>query len=500
MIDATQGVQAQTLSVLEMAKELNLKIIPVLNKIDLPVARTDEVKQEVAELLNCEPQSILAVSGKTGAGVNHLLEMVIKEIPPPKIGDKDSRSLVFDFEYSTHRGVIVYIRVLDGQITKGDNLIFAATGEKFTVSETGIFSPDKKPISQLTAGEIGYLITGIKRPSGNKVGDTLLSLNSRLAPVAGYREPYPVVWASIYPSSQDDFSVLKQALERLKLSDSAISFEEEASGSLGRGFRCGFLGMLHLEITSERLLREFGLDLIIATPTTSYEIENEKNGTRETIYAPPLFPEELRGFKVWETWAAVKIIIPPEYLSSIIQLLHDHEAILQKTDNFGDNRTVLEMEMPLRELMRNFFDEIKSASSGFASLSYSLLPRRPADVVRLDILVGGEPVPAFCRIVSRLRVEKEAEESVDRLKKLIPRQLIVIKIQAQAMGRILAARSLSALKKDVTGYLYGGDITRKMKLREKQKKGKKKMQKIGKVNIPPDVFLKMMTQNRNGKE
>jgi len=500
LVDATQGVQAQTLSVLEMARELNLKIIPVLNKIDLPVARTDEVRQEVAELLDCQPQSVLAVSGKTGDGVGDLLTTIVKEIPPPKISDQDSRSLVFDFEYSTHRGVIVYIRVLDGQITKGDNLIFAATGDKFTVSETGIFSPAKKPVSKLSAGEIGYLITGIKKPSGNKVGDTLLSLNSKLSPVAGYREPRPVVWASIYPSSQDDFPVLKQALERLNLSDSAISFEEEASGSLGRGFRCGFLGMLHLEIISERLRREFDLNLIIATPTTSYEIENEKKKTRETIYAPHLFPEELRGLKVWETWAAVKIIIPPEYLSPVIQLLHDHEAILQKTDNFGDNRTVLEIEMPLRELMRNFFDEIKSASSGFASLSYSLLPRRPADVVRLDILVGGEAVPAFCRIVSRQRVEKEAEESVDRLKKLIPRQLIVIKIQAQAMGRILAARSLSALKKDVTGYLYGGDITRKMKLREKQKKGKKKMQQIGKVNIPPDVFLKMMTQKRKGKE
>jgi GTP-binding protein LepA len=300
------------------------------------------------------------------------------------------------------------------------------------------------------------------------------------------------VWASIYPEGQDDFSLLRQTLLRLQLEDSSLSFEEEASGSLGRGFRCGFLGMLHLEIISERLKREFNLQLIIATPTISYDIKDDKTGETDTVYTPHLFPEDLKNKEVRETWVSVKLILPTDYLNSLMPILHDHEGEIRDMENFGDKRATLTISMPLRELMRNFFDELKSATSGFASFSYERVDKRLADVARLDILINGEVIPAFSRVTARRRVQTEAEEAVNKLKNLLPRQLITIKIQAQALGRILASRTIAALRKDVTDYLYGGDITRKMKLREKQKKGKKKMQQLGKVNIPQQVFLKMM--------
>ncbi len=493
LVDATQGVQAQTLTVLDMARKLDLVIIPVMNKIDLPFARTEEVAVEIMNLLDCQREEILAVSGKTGQGVEELLSAVIERIPPPESSyDIGSRALVFDFEYSTHKGVVVYVRVLDGSFKKGDSLVFCASGEKFSVLDLGVFTPTMQSSKSLSAGEIGYLVTGIKRVGEAKVGDTITTVGSGLPSVPGYMNPLAVVWASIYPESQDDFVLLRQALERLRLSDASISFEEEAQSSLGRGFRCGFLGMLHLEIVTERLKREFGLELVIATPTISYEILDEKTGLKEEVYSPHLFPADLKHKKVYERWIEAKIITPAEYLGQIMTLLYEHEAEIVNTENFGDNRTALVLAMPLRELMRNFFDELKSATSGFASLSYSMTDMRLADVVRLDILVAEEVVPAFTRIVAKRRVEKDAEEVVERLKAILPKQLIVIKIQAQALGRIIASRSLSALRKDVTGYLYGGDITRKMKLLEKQKKGKKKMQQRGKVNIPQDVFLKMI--------
>lgn len=493
LVDATQGVQAQTFTVLDMARAEGLKIIPVMNKIDLPVARPDEVREEIIELLNCRPEEVLSVSGKTGEGVTDLLEEIVRKVPPPESHyKKGTRALVFDFEYSIHKGVMVYVRLLDGEIKKGDQLIFQAINEKFTVLETGIFSPEKIPSDKLSAGETGYIVTGIKRTGEAKVGDTITGISDPLPAIPGYMTPRPVVWASMYPESQDDFMDLKQALERLKLSDSSLSFEEETSGSLGRGFRCGFLGMLHLEIITERLRREFNLELVVATPTISYEVENTITGEKGLVYSPHLFPEDTKNYRIMEPWITVKIITPGTYLGQIIQLLHEHEAEIVLTENFGDNRTSLDITMPLRELMRNFFDEVKSGSSGFASFSYQLADMRQADVVKMDVLIGDEIIPAFSKIISRRRVEREAQDTVERLKNLIPKQLISIKIQAQALGRILASRSISAMRKDVTDYLYGGDITRKMKLREKQKKGKKRMQKMGKVSIPADVFLKMM--------
>lgn len=493
LVDATQGVQAQTMTTLAMAREAGLVIIPVVTKTDMPYARTDEVKLEIATLLEVDPDTVLAVSGKTGDGVKELLDEVVTRIPAPKPVDKteDFRSLVFDFQYSNHRGVVVYIRVLDGEISKKDNLIFKVSGKTFSGLEVGIFAPDEKPVKKLSAGEIGYIVTGIKEPGVARVGDTVAVIKDTLPPYKGYQDPKPVVWASVYPESQDDFTPLMHALGRLKLSDSSLSFEEESSGALGRGFRCGLLGMLHLEIVTERLRREFDLELIVTTPSITYVIE-DRQGKQKTVYSPVMFPDDGSVAKVFEPWVNLTIITPHAYTGQIMQLLYEHEGDVVHSEVFGETRTSYSVHMPLRELMRNFFDEVKSVSSGFASISYEMGEMKEADVVRLDLLVAEELVPAFSRIVSRRRVDIDAKEIVEKLYNILPRQMIVTKIQARSQGRILSSKTLSALKKDVTAHLYGGDITRKMKLREKQKKGKKKMQARGKVNIPHDVFMKMM--------
>ena len=500
LVDATQGVQAQTLTTLNMAREGGLKIIPVLSKIDSPLARVDEVKKEVIELLNCAPDEILLVSGRTGEGVENLLNEIIKRVPPPKESypqsDNILRALVFDFKYSNHKGVIVFIRLLDGKVKKGESLIFSVSGEKFSSLEVGTFSPEETPRDFLSAGDTGYIITGIKRPGIASVGDTITKEKNPLPALPGYMQPMPVVWASVFPEDADDFLELKLSLGKLKLSDSSFSYEEESSGSLGRGFRCGFLGMLHLEIITERLKREFNLKLVITTPSITYEVKM-RNGKREKIYSPYFFPDDGNIETVLEPWVKLKIISPAKYLGGIMQLLFDHEAEIGETDNFGNNRSSMSVKMPLRELMRNFFDELKSVSSGYGSISYEIEGMREANVTRLDLLVADEIVPAFSRVVAKKRVEEEAEKAVVKLESILPRQMFTLKIQGKALGRIISSRTISGMKKDVTQHMYGGDITRKMKLREKQKKGKKKMKERGRVNIPQDVFLKMMRGGNN---
>ena len=496
LVDATQGVQAQTLTTLRMAQEINLKIIPVLSKVDSPLARIDEIKMEMVSLLGCDYDDIIETSGKTGQGVDTLIQEIIKRVPAPKEelpGSNSLRALVFDFQYSNHKGVIVYVRMIDGSVKKGDELLFKIAGEKFYALEVGIFTPEEVTADLLQPGQIGYIVTGIKQPGIASVGDTITHFKKPLPELAGYMSPSPVVWASVYPEDADDFELLKQALGRLRLSDSAFSHEEESSGSLGRGFRCGFLGLLHLEIITERLKREFNLNLVIATPSITYDV-TMRGGKQQMVYSPSLFPEHGQVEKVREPWVKLSIITPDSYTGSIYQLLYDHEAELGDTVSFGDGRAQLSISMPLRELMRNFFDELKSISSGYASLSYEFEGLRDADVTRMDILVADEPVEAFTRVVANRRVDEEANKAVDRLEAVLPRQMFTTKIQAKANGRIIASRTLSAMRKDVTGYLYGGDITRKMKLLEKQKKGKKKMKERGKgqVTIPHDVFLKMM--------
>lgn len=497
LVDATQGVQAQTLTTLNMARESGLTIIPVVSKIDSPLARITEVMHEVCELLQCEEKDILKVSGRTGEGVASLLDEIIKKVPAP-VATEDSdtgefRSLVFDFQYSNHKGVIVYVRVMNGSVKRHDNLLFKISTEKFQALEVGIFSPHDTPTETLGAGEIGYIVTGIKQPGIASVGDTVASIKGITTTLPGYMSPRPVVWASVYTESQNDFDSLRMALGRLRLSDSSFTYEEEASGTLGRGFRCGFLGMLHLEIITERLRREFSLNLVVTTPSITYNVEL-KSGKTVTIYSPSLFPDDHEIKKVFEPLVKMKIITPPEYLGIIMQSIFNHEGEIVSTDNFGENRTSLTLIMPLRELMRNFFDEMKSLSSGFASISYEIGEMREADVARLDILVADEPVIAFTRIVSRRRLEEEARVSVEKLHKSLPRQMFTIKIQGKAQGRIIASETLSGMQKNVTQHMYGGDRTRKMKLWEKQKEGKKKMKELGRgnVNIPQEVFIKMM--------
>lgn len=497
LVDATQGVQAQTLTTLSMARASGLVIIPVLSKIDSPLSRVEEIKEEVVNLLDCKPEEILLVSGRTGEGVENLLAEIIKRVPAPKqtfTGENELRALVFDFKYSNHKGVIVFIRILDGKVKKGDSLSFCISKEKFVSLEVGTFSPEETPREFLSAGETGYIVTGIKKPGIASVGDTITLNKNPLAPIEGYEKPLPVVWASIFPEDADDFLELKLSLGKLKLSDSAFSYEEESSGSLGRGFRCGFLGMLHLEIITERLRREFNLNLVITTPSITYEVLM-KNGKKEKVYSPYFFPDDNDIITVFEPWVNLKIITPPKYLGNILQLVFDHEGEIGETENFGDTRSSVTIKMPLRELMRNFFDELKSVSSGYGSISYTIDDMREANVTRLDILVADEVIPAFSRVISKKRVEEEAEKAVEKLHSILPRQMFVTKIQGKALNRIISSRTIQAFRKDVTGYLYGGDITRKNKLLDKQKKGKKKMKDRGRVNISQDVFLKMM---RNG--
>lgn len=493
LVDATQGVQAQTIANVEMAKALNLTIVPVINKIDLPTADVKKAEEEIVKLVG--DNKIFAISAKTGEGVEQVLEEVIEKIPPPKCEFYDRpRALVFDFEYSPHQGVILYVRVFDGSIKKGDEIFLAQAKEKFIAGEVGIFTPTRCQKSELMTGEIGYIVTNIKKTSVAVVGDSIVSANNSLVPLPGYMQPKSVVWASIYPESQDDFGNFQRALERLRLSDSSLTFNEEAGGSLGRGFRCGFLGMLHSEIIIERLKREFGLKLITASPTVAYKIQFI-DGKEKEIYSPVFFPDEQLIKKIFEPWVDMRLIVPHEKIGQMMRILYEHEAETGETGHFGDARSVIFVKMPLRELMRNFFDEMKSATSGYGSLDYRLSGLREAkkeDIVRMDVWVAEELAPAFSRIVSRSRIQWEADETAEKLKNLLPRVLFAIKIQVRGLGRILASRTVTALKKDVTGYLYGGDRTRKMKLWEKQKRGKKRLKEKGKVNIPSEVFVKMM--------
>jgi GTP-binding protein LepA len=387
---------------------------------------------------------------------------------------------------------------MTGSVKRHDKLVFKIADKSFEAIEVGIFKPDNTPVESLGAGEIGYIVTGIKEPGIASVGDTVASVKDTLPPLPGYKTPRPVVWASLYPESQDDLSLLRQALGRLKLSDSSFTYEEEASGTLGKGYRCGFLGMLHMEIVTERLRREFDLELIVTQPSITYNVELKNGlsagqaGKTLTVYSPALFPDDNEIKSVSEPIVTMKIITPPKYLGGLMKALYDHEAEVMATDNFGDNRNMLTLRMPLRELMRNFFDEVKSISSGYASISYDITENRPADVVRMDILIADEPVLAFSRVVSRRRVPEDAAAMVTKLHEILPRELFTFKVQAKAFGRIISSETVSGKKKDAAATLSGGDITRKMKLREKQKEGRKRLKEHGSVTIPQEVFVKMM--------
>ncbi len=521
LVDATQGVQAQTLTVLEMAKSHGLTIIPAISKIDSPLARNDEIKDEIVEVLGCKKEDIIETSGRTGEGVELLLQKIVELVPPPdtsplrllggqahltggqvtpspKSAEEPLQALVFDYKYSPHKGIVVFARVMQGRVGKRENLIFRGAKQKFVSLETGIFHPEEIETESLGPGEIGYIVTGIKDAGIVSVGDTIGREKEQSEALPGFERPNPVVWASIFPEDQGELTALRQALQKLKLTDSSLFFEEESSGVLGKGFRAGFLGMLHLEIITERLQREFNLNLIVTQPSITYEIVLS-NGKSDTIYSASLFPDDGQIKEIREPWVEVTVITPADYVGTILPLLYDHEAEIVDTHSFGssgksvsESRTTLVLHMPLRELMRSFFDRLKSASSGYASISYKEVGMRAADVTRLDILIGGEVIPAFSKVVSRRLAESEAEKLVAKLHNILPRQMFELKIQGKAMGRIISSETLKAFRKDVTQHMYGGDITRKMKLREKQKKGKKKMKDRGRLNIPHDVFIQAM--------
>ncbi|TSC73281.1 MAG: GTP-binding protein LepA [Parcubacteria group bacterium Gr01-1014_70] len=507
LVDATQGVQAQTLTNLHIAEKEGLTIIPVVNKIDASGARVPETVHELAQLLGCSDEHVSRVSAKTGEGVKELLERVIHEIPSPSISEQNSvlKALIFDSIFESHRGVIAYVRVFEGEIKKGQKAFLHAVKTMFEVKDVGVFTPALKSAESLRAGEIGYVVTGIKDPLSVRIGDTIFlaleaqSLSAQALP--GYMRPQPVVWASMYPEEENDFEALRDALGKLQLNDSAFRFEPESSPVLGRSFACGFLGMLHLEIVTERIRREFSLSVITTSPSIAYEVKR-KNAAPEIVSSAAKFPNTGDIESIAEPWITAEIITPERFLGNILGLVDAHEGTVLASEPLiigagvsgtqSDIRMKLRAEMPLREIVSDFFDTLKNVTAGYASFTYEPAGHRSAEVERVDIHVAGEPIAALSRIVSRRKAESGARQFVEQLKEVLPRQLFQIKIQAIVGGRIIASETLSALKKDVTGYLYGGDRTRKMKLWKKQKEGKKRLKAKGRVRIPPDVFLKIM--------
>ena len=492
LVDATQGVQAQTLSVLEMAQKLSLVVIPVLTKIDMQHARIDEVSLEIAKLLQCAVEEVLRVSGKTGEGVEVLLKTIVEKFPSPKPDtEKNARALVFDFSYTSHNGINAFARVFNGTFKKKDRLLLHEINTPFSLKDVGICKPDMLSTKTLSKGMIGYFTTGIKEPGTAIVGDTITHAQAKALPFPGYQKAAPVIWVSLYPQDADTYNTLYHTLQEMRLVDAAFTYEEERSTALGKGFRCGFLGMLHFEIIVEQVRRRAGIELAITSPSTDF-IVTKKDGETLTIATPSKFPDSHEIASVTEPWVKVSIMTPGEYIAPISQMFQEYEGFVKSVDDFKNSRRIVKGEMPLRELMRQFFDRLKSISSGYASLSYKKIEHRDANVTRLDILLAEEKFPALSGIVSSIRGEREARELVNTLYETIPRALFIIKIQAQMDGRIVASKTLSALRKDVTAKLYGGDVTRKMKLREKQKKGKQKRGETAKVTISHDTFLKVI--------
>jgi len=531
LVDAVKGVQAQTLSNLYLAVEQGLEIIPAVNKIDLPNADIEKTKKEIIHILGCREEDILLVSGKTGEGVKEILKAVIEKIPAPR-GDikKPLRALIFDSKYDPYKGVLAYVRVVDGEVKRGDEILMMA-GEKETAAiEVGYFSPNLLPRETLKAGDIGYIATGLKSVEHCRTGDTITVKNVKIVqdvqnvknkekqseqlgqfqqlehleqaersntvrPLEGYREVKPMVYAGFYPLDGDDYNFMRDALGKLKLNDAAFIFEPESNLALGKGFRCGFLGMLHLEIVRARLEKEFNISATVTVPSVIYKIQPKTQNPRLTtnkeilIYSPSDMPDPSVIDKIYEPYAKLEIITPSSYLGAVMELMNSSRAEYKNTEYINEERVILKYEIPLMDIIVNFHDELKSASSGFASMNYEVIGYRQSDLVKLNILVAGEEVEALSRIVPRENVLREGKAAVRKLKSAIPRQNFAVAIQAAIGGKIIARETIKPFRKDVTSGLYGGDVTRKRKLLEKQKKGKKKMKGIGKVSIPPEAFL-----------
>lgn len=494
LVDATQGVQAQTLANLYMAIESGLEVIPVLNKIDLPAADIVSRGEELMHLIGCKREDILAVSGKTGAGVAELLDEVIAKIPCPK-GDPEAepRAMIFDSFYDDYQGVVAYVRVVDGAFKKGRPMKLIATQVETPIAELGHISPQRIPDPELTTGQIGYIVTGLKEILSCRVGDTITLPHTSTKPLPGYKEVKPMVFAGVFPKDGGDVTELRDAVERLQLSDASLTVEPERSSALGVGFRCGLLGMLHLEIVQERLFREAGVEVVVTTPSVRYRIV-KANGEELYIKSPLDLPDPSHIAQVFEPWAKVDIVVPSEHIGAVMSLVQDRRGHYRTTEYLDQHRALLHYHMALSTVIVDFYDALKTATSGYGSMSYELIDEREADVVRLDIFVAEDIVEALSTLVYRDQAHDVGKRIVKTLRDEIPRQQFVIKLQAAVGGKVVAGDRISALRKDVTANLYGGDATRKRKLLDKQKKGKKKMAAMGhgKVEIPSSAYLKVL--------
>jgi GTP-binding protein LepA len=489
LVDATQGIEAQTLSNLYMAIEHDLTIIPVLNKIDLPSAETEKHAEEIAGLIGCDTSDVLRVSGKTGEGVEQLLNRIVQEVPAPS-GDASApaRALIFDSVYDSYRGIVTYIRMVDGELKSREKIRMMGLGTVHDPIELGVISPDMMPTKALGAGEVGYVITGVKDVGQSKVGDTITAESRRAdAPLPGYRDPKPMVYAGLFPIDNAQFPDLRDALDKLKLNDAALIYEPETSVALGFGFRCGFLGLLHMEIVAERLSREFDLDLISTAPNVTYDVTME-DGTLHHVNNPSEFPEG-KVKRIVEPVVAADIITPKEFIGAVMELCQDHRGQMGTMEYISTERVEMHYTMPLAEIVFDFFDQLKSRTKGYASLDYHESGEQSADLVKVDILIQGEKVDAFSAVVHRDKAYAYGVMMTKKLRELIPRQQFEIPIQAAIGSRIIARETIRALRKDVLAKCYGGDITRKRKLLEKQKAGKKRMKMLGRVEVPQEAFI-----------
>ncbi|KZM72103.1 translation elongation factor 4 [Nocardia terpenica] len=489
LVDAAQGIEAQTLANLYLALDKDLTIIPVLNKIDLPAADPDRYAAELAHIVGCEPEDVLRVSGKTGVGVPELLNKVIEEVPPP-VGEADSpaRALIFDSVYDTYRGVVTYVRVVDGKLTPRQKIKMMSTGATHELLEIGIVSPEPKPTKGLGVGEVGYLITGVKDVRQSKVGDTVTTArDGATQALTGYREPRPMVYSGLYPVDGSDYPDLRDALEKLQLNDAALTYVPETSVALGFGFRCGFLGLLHMEITRERLQREFGLDLISTAPNVIYRVVME-DGSEHIVTNPSFWPEG-KVREIYEPVTKCTIIAPSEFIGTIMELCQSRRGDLLGMDYLSETRVEMRYTLPMAEIIFDFFDSLKSRTRGYASLDYEEAGEQRADLVKVDILLQGEAVDAFSAIVHRDAAQGYGHKMTTKLRELIPRQQFEVPIQAAIGSKIIARENIRAIRKDVLAKCYGGDISRKRKLLEKQKEGKKRMKTIGRVDVPQEAFV-----------
>lgn len=493
VVDATQGIQAQTLANLYLAIESDLTILPVINKIDLASARPDEVAKEIEALVGTPADSILRVSAKDGVNVEKVLAAIIEQIPAPKdVVDAPLQALIFDSHYDSYKGVIAYIRVVAGKISMDSTLRLMATSSDLKPVEVGIFSPGLVPIKELSAGEVGYVATGFKSVKECRVGDTFtLANNPAPYPLPGYRHPKPMVYAGIYPVEGEDYEELKEALEKLQLNDASLVYEPETSQALNFGFRCGFLGLFHMEIIQERIEREYDLDIVVTAPSVEYEV-TLITGETLLISSPARLPDEAQISEVREPWMRLEVITPTDFYGTIMELVRKRRGTFILQDYPAPNRVQLNYDIPLSELIVDFFDDLKSRTKGYASMDYHILEYRPGNLVKLEILVGEEPVDALATIVHKEDAYHKGQALVTKLKALIPRQQFDVAVQASASGRVISRANVKALRKDVLAKCYGGDISRKKKLLEKQKKGKRRMKMVGSVEIPQEAFMAVL--------